>query len=213
MLEFRQTPNHAGLALWGDFDTLRRLHEFIHRVVEQSCVISDKEGFVLSLAFDVRKAYSGQRMEEFRGDSANERYRIYGVDILWPVLIAQVGVLRQALAFVPTNKLDQAIMFELEYHLETAIRQAMPDTADEVIQWIGRIGGNSYEQTDSVLDSRCRYFIGLPSKERLPALPKLLETFDTMYTILSRSNVPFRPGVIHPDVFIGDARDWPEFEW
>jgi len=213
MLEFRQTPNHAGLALWGDFDTLRRLHEFIHRVVEESCVISDKEGFVLSLAFDVRKAYSGQRMEEFRGDSANERYRIYGVNILWPVLIAQVGVLRQALAFVPTNKLDQAIMFELEYHLDTAIRQAMPEAADEVIQWIGRIGGNPYQQTDSVLDSRCRYFIGLPTKERLPALPKLLETFDTMYTILSRSNVPFRPGVIHPDVFIGDAREWPEFEW
>lgn len=213
MLEFRLTPNHAGLVLWGDFDTLHRLHTFIHRIVEESCIISDKEGFILGLAYDVRKAYSGQRSEELRGDGETERYLIYGVEILWPVLIAQVGILRHAMSFIPNNKLDQAVMFELEYHLETAIELAMPGTAKEVIQWISRIGSNPYQQTDSVLNSRCRYFIGLPPKERLLALPKLLETFDTMYTIISRSSVPFRPGVIHPDVFIDDESDWPDFEW
>ena len=27
------------------------------------------------------------------------------------------------------------------------------------------------------------------------------------------SKVPFRPGMIHPDVFINDEREWPDFEW
>lgn len=213
MLEFRPTPNHAGLALWGDFDTLHRLHEFIHRIVEESNLIDDKEGFILGLAFDIRKAYSGQRSEESRGDGKHDHYRIYGVEILWPFLIAQVGLLRHAMAFVSTSKLEQAIMFELEHHLETSIRQLVPNTAEEVIEWISRIGSTPYQQVDSVLDSRTRYFIGLPAKERLLALPKLLETFDTMYTIISHTKVPFRPGMIHPDVFINDEREWPDFEW
>lgn len=29
MLEYKLTPHHAGIVLWGDFATLNRLHEFI----------------------------------------------------------------------------------------------------------------------------------------------------------------------------------------
>lgn len=36
MLEYKLTPHHAGVALWGDFAMLDRLHEFIHHVVEES---------------------------------------------------------------------------------------------------------------------------------------------------------------------------------
>lgn len=39
MLEYKLTPHHAGVALWGDFAMLDRLHEFIHHVVEESAYI------------------------------------------------------------------------------------------------------------------------------------------------------------------------------
>ena len=36
MLEYKLTPHHAGIALWGDGAALDRLHEFVHHVVAES---------------------------------------------------------------------------------------------------------------------------------------------------------------------------------
>ncbi len=213
MLEFKLTPHHAGVTLWGDFEALDRLHTFIHHVVEESGYIEDKEGFVLGLAYDVRKAFQGQRSQDYRAHSEDDRCRIYGVEILWPVLLVQIGVLRQAMAFMPTNKLDQALMFELEYIVESALRTAIPVTADEVIHRIGCIGSASYMHLDSVLDSRCRYFIELPAKQRLKMLPKLMETFDPMYGFWADVGSAMRPGIIPPDAFVDGRTEWPDFKW
>lgn len=213
MLEYRLTPNHAGVALWGDYAALERLHGFIHYVVQESVYIEDKEGFVLGLAYDVRKAFSGQRSADHRGDTKDDRCRIYGVEVLWPVLLTQVGVLRQAMAFIPTNKLDQAIMFELEHVVESAVRAATPVLADEIIHRTRSAANATYVHLESVLDSRCRYFIALPPKERLKMLPKVMATFDPMYGYLSKSDVTMRPDVIPPTAFVDCEEDWPDFEW
>ena len=213
MLEYRLTPNHAGVALWWDFAALERLHGFIHYVVQESVYIEDKEGFVLGLAYDVRKAYSGQRSVDQRGDTKDDRCRIYGVEVLWPVLLTQVGVLRQAMAFNPTNKLDQSIMFELEHVVESAVRAATPVLADEVIHRTRSAASATYVHLDSVLDSRCRYFIALPPKQRLKMLPKVMATFDPMYGILAKSDITLRPDVIPPTAFVDSDEDWPDFEW
>ncbi len=213
MLEYRLTPHHAGVALWGDSATLGRLHTLVRHIVEESDYIEDKEGFVLGLAYELRKAYQGQRSQDYRAFSEDDRCPIYGAEVLWPMLLVQVGVLRQAMAFIPTNKLDQAIMFELEHVVESAVRAAMPILADEVIHRMRCIASASYMHLDSVLDSRCRYFIQLPSKQRLRTLPMLMETFDPMYEYLAETGVSRRPGVIPPDAFVGNAEDWPDFEW
>lgn len=213
MLEYQLTPHHAGVALWGDFATLDRLHGFVHHVVEESNYIEDKEGFVLGLAYDLRKAFEGQRSQDYRGVSEDDRYRIYGVEILWPVLLVQVGVLRQAMAFIPTNKLDHAIMFELEHVVESAVRAAMPVTADEVIHRMGCIGSASYIHLDTVLDSRCRYFIEVPPKQRLKMLPKVMETLDPMYSLFAETRSNIRPGAISFDTFVDGKQDWPDFKW
>ena len=95
MLEYKLTPHHAGMVLWGDFATLHRLHEFIHHLVEESRYIEDKEGFVLGLAYDVRKAFQGSRHRDYRDYPDDDRCRVYGVEILWPLILVQVSVLRQ----------------------------------------------------------------------------------------------------------------------
>lgn len=213
MLEFELTPKHAGLRLWGDYFALKRLYDFVHHVVEESSAIEDKEGFVLGLAYDIRKAFQGQRSRSFRADPNDDGCHVYGVEILWPVLLVQVALLRQALAFIPTNRLDQAIMFELEHVVEAAVRKAMPITADEVIHRMQRIGTAPYTHLDSVLGSRCRYFIERPAKERLKVLPRLMETLDPMYPFLVADGTAIRPGVIPPDAFVEGNRGWPDFEW
>lgn len=51
---------------------------------------------------------------------ANDKVRVYGVEILWPVILVQVGVLRHAMGFTPTNKAYQAAVFDLEHVIESA---------------------------------------------------------------------------------------------
>lgn len=116
-----------------------RLYDFVSRVVENSPVIHDKEGFVLGLCYDLRKAYEGQRSEDWRYTD-EDRCRIYGVEVLWPLLLIQMGVLRHAMSFIPTSRLDQAIMYELEHVVESALRAAVPVTADDLLHATFRAG-------------------------------------------------------------------------
>lgn len=214
MLEFKLTPHHTGLTLWGDYASLERLHAFIHRIVEESHVIEDKDGFVLGLAYDVRKAFERQRSEGVRSHFDDEdRCSIFGVEILWPVILVQTGVLRYAMGFIPTSKLDQAIMFELEHVIESAVRAAMPTTAEEVLRWTQHACVASYSHLDKALHSRCVYFIKCPAKERRAILPKLMETFDPMYAVVAQHAAITRLGIIPPSAFADCDRDWPDFEW
>lgn len=132
MLNYKLTPNHAGLALWGDYATLDQLYEFVHKVVAESSAIGDKEGFILSLAYDVRKAMQGARSKSHVDDSGG-RHKVFGVEILWPVILVQAGVLRHAMASMPTNRLDQATMFGLEHVVGLAACAAMPGTDGDAI--------------------------------------------------------------------------------
>lgn len=213
MLEFKLTPRHAGLSLWGDRAALERLHEFVHGVVEESEVIVDKEGFVLGLAYDVRKAFEGQRSVGTRSHFDDEQCRIYGVEILWPVILIQTSLLRHAMGFIPTNALDQSIMYELEYVVESAARAAVPATADDVLHWSRRACVASYEHLDSVLNSRCVYFIETAPAKRLKILHKVMETFDPMYALLAEHGATRRRGIIAPDALDACEADWPDFEW
>ncbi len=212
MLNYELTPNHAGLVLWGDYASLARLHEFVHEVASESSTIEDKEGFVLGLAYDVRKAFQGERSES-HVNHGGDRCKIFGVEILWPVILVQVGMLRHAMAFMPTNRLDQATMFELEHVAESAVRSAMPSSAEQVIHRMRQIGAMPYHHIDTVLDSRCRYFIDLPAKERLTALPKLMDTLDPMYAFLAEQSATIRQRIIPPNAFAAADCGWPDFEW
>ncbi|PKY09683.1 hypothetical protein B1757_13855 [Acidithiobacillus marinus] len=214
MIEFELSPHHAGVTLWGEYDALRRLHTFIHRVVEESIFIERKDGFVLALAYDFRKAYENQRERTYRSNAEDQKIRIYGVGIVWPMLLVQVGVLRQALAFMPGNKLDQSLMFELEYVVELALQKALPTlTHEEIDRMIYGMSGGPYKHLENILDSRCRYFVGLSPEKRLKSLPMLMETFNPMHEYLASAGIDTRPGIIHPDAFIDSERCWPDFEW
>ena len=211
MLECTLDKHHTGLTLWGDYMSLRSLHELIHTVVEGSVIIEDKEGFVLGLAYDVRKAQEGQRLKR-KLKQTPEPLVLYGVEILWPVILVQMGLLRHAMGFMPTSKRNQASMFELEYVVEAAVDAAVGADAEEIIEWIPRLGAAPYAHLSSILTSRCLYFIELPAKKRLPALIPLLESFDPMFDYFSESG-PAKANRIPQRAFMAGEAEWPEFEW
>ena len=62
MLSFELLPSLAGPLILASAETLQAFHEILHDVNDRSPIIRDKEGLFLALAFDVRKAYEGQRV-------------------------------------------------------------------------------------------------------------------------------------------------------
>ncbi|MDF0607128.1 hypothetical protein HZU77_016010, partial [Neisseriaceae bacterium TC5R-5] len=85
---------------------------------------------------------------------------------------------------------------------------------DEVLHCVRCIGGTAYTHLDYVVDSRCRYFIGLSASERLRRLPGLMETFDPRYVHGPDTPEAIQAGRFPASVFTYDKRvGWPSFEW
>ncbi|CAH2934444.1 MAG: hypothetical protein CPSOU_6551 [uncultured Paraburkholderia sp.] len=154
------------------------MHELVHKVNEESPAIRDKEGFMLGLAYDVRKAYEGQRETAVR-EYFDDRCPIYGVQVLWPAIIANVALLRAAMAFIPTDRKDQSVMYALEHLVEQALRAALPTGAEQILEQMRRIEPSTH--IDDVIDSRCGYFVSLPPKQRLAQLATVLASLDPMH--------------------------------
>lgn len=215
MLNYNLTPKRAGIVLWGDFVTLRRLHEFIFRVIENSELIKNKESFVLGLAYDVRKAYEGQRRKSLSHEAFDQEDRCmrYGVEILWPILLAQIGLLRSAMAFMSTNKLDQSIMFELEFVVESAVHEAIPAAADQLIEQTQHVGMWPHAHIQELISSRSHYFTLLTPRERLKSLSPIMRTLDPLYENLYEIHPGLFPNAIPPNAFDNLADGDSTFQW
>lgn len=216
MLQYELTKKHAGIILWGDPWEFRALHEFIHTVNEESPFVHDKEGTFISLAYDLRKAYEGQRRKDRRVHFDDE-CPIYGVEMLWPTLLAQMSLLRRSMAFIPTTARNQSLVYSLEGVVESAIREACPKTADEILRLVESIGDN-HRNFDDLVDTRSHYFVTLQTRERLKKLPWVLRSMTFSYDILYQNWVNSgEKDAIAPAVFesipTGILADWPDFEW
>lgn len=210
MLESEVTKKHAGIVLWGDVWVLQALHELLHRVNEESPLIENKEGFFLGLAYDIRKAFEGQRKKAVRRD-LNEKCTIWGVEILWPVLIPQVGILRASMAFIPTTRRDQALVYELEAVVESAVKSVMPGEVEEIMALMHRLGMEP-AQIERTMDSRCLYFLAQSPKQRMKALPSVLESMTGMYSFFAGRNPA---GAIPIAAFEKyEGKEWPmDIQW
>lgn len=87
---------NAGFVLWGDSEALDELHQLIHFLVDESPLIEGKDGFMLSLAYDIRKAREGCRRTEQYEYESQDTYNIYGVELLWPLILIQLALLRRS---------------------------------------------------------------------------------------------------------------------
>lgn len=139
MLQFELTKKNAGVIIWGDTWTLHEVYDFIHKINDNSPIIKNKESFVLSLAYEIRHAFDGMRKKDVR-ERFEDKCPIYGFEVLWPELVAQIGLLRASMSFVPCNRSDQAIMYELENLIEMAATKALPGSHEQVTYEMGRIG-------------------------------------------------------------------------
>jgi hypothetical protein len=187
MLQYELLPRCEGIRLIGDENTLKQLHEVISEVNEKSVTIRNKEGFFLGLAYDLRKAYEGQRkiypaQQEGRSEKG-ARTRVatrYGVGILWPTILVQSRQLRDGLGFMDSNKLHQAVTFELEWVLESAIRAQFRQSASEVeTLWYRMSTDHAYVEENA--ETRAAQFASWTAAERSKGIRIILQSLDPMY--------------------------------
>lgn len=213
MLNYSLTPCHAGIELYGDYDSLRVLHVFLHKLIENSPYIEDSEGFITSFAYEVRKAYEGKRTTHPVGEPDPESAVIYSTKFLWPVMLLQTAMLRYAMSFITASKLDQAVMYQLEHVVESALYEASPSHAPIILKWTSStVAGSGYAHVADKLDSRCIYFLQLKPQMRFRELAKIIFSLDWGYDSFS-----FAPReideMIPPSAFEECGQEWPNFVW
>ncbi len=209
MLTSRPLKNHAGILLCGDYMTLKALHQVIHAVNENSPLIKDKEGTLLGLAYDVRKAYERQRQIIDPPEHYPEIGVRYGVEILWPVILVQSRMLRASLAFFDNNKQQQTLTYALEWCLEEAIAEEFKNQAKVLIHHWQRIDP-AHPWAEEKLNGRGALFCSWSKAERRKKLLGLIASLDPMYPFFYRHAVENgETDLVSPE----DLDAWNEAEW
>lgn len=214
MLTYSLLKNHAGIMLTGDYNSLKVLHEVVHDVNERSPLLKNKEGLFLGLAYDVRKAYEQQRKvikppEHFPGMGPR-----FGVKILWPVLLVQSRILRASMSFIDTTKWQQAIAYNLEAVIESAL-EADFGARSVVLEerWL-RIDP-AHPWPEEKLGSRGAIFCSWTKTERQKRLAGLLASLDPMYSsFYSHWSSNGDATLVHPkELDSWTDREWPDPKW
>jgi hypothetical protein len=115
----------------GRFRSLNELHELIHYIVDESPLIKVKDGFMLSLAYDIRKAREGNRRVEQHQYDQHDTYKLYGVELLWPLVLVQSSILRNSMGYIQTDK-NQLVchVCAFEYLIESALTESERTTSE-----------------------------------------------------------------------------------
>jgi hypothetical protein len=211
MLAFDLLKNCGGITLISDYLSLRRLHDVIHDINERSSIIRDREGFLIGLAYDVRKAYEKKREIIKAPEGYPEHGERFGERILWPTILVQCRMMREGLAFMDHGKEHQAVVYELEHILEVAIDTQFKGGATAVkAQWRRLDPAGPYLEEN--VETRVAQFAGWSKTERRRGLAGLLSSLDPlyerMYPYWVKSGVPY---LVSPaDYALWNDREFPD---
>lgn len=211
MLTYEPLKNFAGIALFGDYLSLRTIHEIVHDVNERSAIIHDKEGFFIGLAYDIRKAYQGERRQRPGEMARPEIGPRFGVEILWPALLVQCRLLRDSLAYIDHTKQHQAVTYELESVLEGAIENEFKGNARAIqAAWERLLPSHPFVEENA--ETRVAQFADWTKAQRQQCLAGLLESLDPMYPSFYRMWVrQGRADLVSPDDFeVWREREFPD---
>ena len=174
MLQYEISDCNGGFVLWGDYEQLRSLHMLAMELSKDS-VITQDEGLLPALAYELRKAYEGLRRVD-KQRSGDDEITIYGADMYWPTFISQVSLLRTALAYVDSSKWQQGNMYLIEYLLEGALAAAFPEQSQRLLQGYQRLIGINERSISDLLGSRSGYFLVQKPGSRKNVLPEVIES-------------------------------------
>ena len=180
MLSSEKLPRYEGLRLMGSAECLREFHALLHDVNERSVLIRDKEGFFLAFAYDIRKAYEGQRAKRKPNPDVLHAGPVLGVEILWPTLLVQTRMLRASLGFMDSTKRHQAYTYALEAIIEEGLARDFGTGYDAIHEQYLMLSPEHPFLEEAIL-SRVELYATWSGAERRRRIVNLLESLDPMY--------------------------------
>ena len=121
MIFIQPTRYGAGITLWGDPFDLDHIRDTIYACADETIWGEPVAFFLLALAYDVRHACQGDRLEKQFSSDGVDTVTYRGVQILWPYFLVQLGFLRKAAGYQSTTKAQQADIYRLEHETENAL--------------------------------------------------------------------------------------------
>lgn len=217
MLTSSPTKHGAGIALYGDFNDLNALHATIHKLAEESWVPEHTSLFLLGLAYDVRKAFEGKRSKRSFGQHPGQKTAYFGCQVLWPIALVQIGMLRRMASYRNTDHRDQGMLYLLEDCAVTSLIAHDPGVGRVCAEWMlaqPMLGSDFLYQF--VSEAAWRYIFETPEKSRFAKLPEILRTIwflSPEYRAFSEAvteQAKKRGCSAHN---LGESRTWAEFRW
>jgi hypothetical protein len=125
MLQGFSTQNGTGITIYGDYCDLRSLYLTIDKIADKVSQGEDDPKYItlMSFSYDVRKAYSNQRLKEEITFDGDKKMEYFGFQYLWPDLFIFMSVLRDQAAYSVTNELDQANLYLIEHITKKALEE------------------------------------------------------------------------------------------
>lgn len=217
MLTSAPTAHGAGITLYGDFYDLSSAHETIHKIADQSFLEERLREYMLGLAYDLRKAFEGQREKRKFGVGKLDKVSYGGVAVLWPYFLTQIGMIRHFAAYTVTDHKDQSCLFLLEDCAVTSLLAMDAKVGKTCAEWLLRFPmfPNDY-LLSFVTESARKFVFDSPTKKRFASLPETLRQIDWRspeYARYEQSVTKMaKTQKCSPHALV-DTREWPGFQW
>jgi len=143
MLQGEPTKNGTGISIFGDFGDLANLYEVVHEIAntvdESNLNLKAQCQLLMNFAYEIRKAYSGQRLKEKITYGVDEiEYQYFGFQIVWTDILIFISTLRNNAGFIQTDKFQQANLYMLEHIVEESLFDYDTVGANKIKDFIGQ---------------------------------------------------------------------------
>ena len=143
--------------------------------------------------------------------------KYFGVKILWPFYLVQVGLLRDFAKIQPTSAIHHSQLYLLEHITEKALAERNAETARFCREWLNHFPGLTRDYITLFMEEETYKFVfKTPPKDRLQALPRILRAFhwfsDECRAFEKEVRTEAKKQACSPQS-LGVKRDWPDFRW
>lgn len=151
MLYIIPTKRGKGVQIWGAYDDLNTLHDFINkfRLDEDNLNkggTKNRDKLISSFSDEIRKAKEERRLARNKSHLFFDEQKYLGCHISWVHFLFSLTTIRYNMRFIQVSKFDKAQMLLLEHWLEKAMKTYDPIGAGDLICFIedGIYSANPY---------------------------------------------------------------------
>lgn len=137
MLISYPTKNGTGISIFGDYGDLSSLYRTVHKIAttldENNEELEGQSKLLMNLAYEIRKAYSGQMLtNKIKYDFDVQELNYFGFQLVWTDILIFISALRHNAGYIQTDKEEQANLYMLEYIIEKALFDYDPEGANDI---------------------------------------------------------------------------------